>query len=200
MIMCDASFIPLEQLKKDVLDHYRELTQEDYIILRKDIEEDPQINQIFGGARPILPMGAPPRVRKDNKAFEKNIVEYAAQQMKYTDPDTIAILSRRAVDFIKALPVPPQKTPEEILKDRLMAIERHLVGYYATWILDIGLKAGLFAAIAEAEPISIEDLSWKLELTPLYVEGIHLRRDTVISQWFQGSKAAAASNGHTMHF
>ena len=30
--------------------------------------------------------------------------------------------------------------------------------------------------------------------------GIHLRRDTVISQWFQGSKAAAASNGHTMHF
>jgi hypothetical protein len=30
--------------------------------------------------------------------------------------------------------------------------------------------------------------------------GIHLRRDTVISQWFQGSKAAAASNGHAMHF
>jgi hypothetical protein len=32
------------------------------------------------------------------------------------------------------------------------------------------------------------------------IRGIHLRRDTVISQWFQGSKAAAASNGHTMHF
>jgi hypothetical protein len=34
----------------------------------------------------------------------------------------------------------------------------------------------------------------------LYDPGIHLRRDTVIPQWFQGSKAAAASNGHTMHF
>jgi hypothetical protein len=32
------------------------------------------------------------------------------------------------------------------------------------------------------------------------VQGIHLRRDTVIPQWFQGSKAAAASNEHTMHF
>src|SRR6516162_5010086 len=31
-----------------------------------------------------------------------------------------------------------------------------------------------------------------------HIMGIHLRRDTVIPQWFQGSKAAAASNEHTM--
>ena len=30
--------------------------------------------------------------------------------------------------------------------------------------------------------------------------GTHLRRDTVIPQWFQASKAAAASEGHAMHF
>ena len=29
--------------------------------------------------------------------------------------------------------------------------------------------------------------------------GIHLRRDTVIPQWFQASKAAAASDGHAVH-
>jgi hypothetical protein len=29
--------------------------------------------------------------------------------------------------------------------------------------------------------------------------GTHLRRDTVIPQWFQASKAAAASNGHAVH-
>jgi hypothetical protein len=29
--------------------------------------------------------------------------------------------------------------------------------------------------------------------------GIHLRRDTVIPQWFQASKAAAASDGHGVH-
>jgi hypothetical protein len=29
--------------------------------------------------------------------------------------------------------------------------------------------------------------------------GTHLRRDTVIPQWFQASKAAAASDGHAVH-
>ena len=30
--------------------------------------------------------------------------------------------------------------------------------------------------------------------------GTHLRRDTFIPQWFQASKAAAASDGHAVHF
>lgn len=30
--------------------------------------------------------------------------------------------------------------------------------------------------------------------------GIHLRRDTLILQWFQTSKTAAASDGHAVHF
>ena len=30
-------------------------------------------------------------------------------------------------------------------------------------------------------------------------QGTHLRRDTVIPQWFQASKAAAASDGHAVH-
>jgi len=29
--------------------------------------------------------------------------------------------------------------------------------------------------------------------------GTHLRRDTVIPEWFQASKAAAASDGHAVH-
>jgi len=29
--------------------------------------------------------------------------------------------------------------------------------------------------------------------------GTHLRRDTVMPQWFQASKAAAASDGHAVH-
>jgi len=33
----------------------------------------------------------------------------------------------------------------------------------------------------------------------LHIWGIHLRRDTVIPQWFQASKAAAASDGHAVH-
>jgi len=31
-------------------------------------------------------------------------------------------------------------------------------------------------------------------------QGTHLRRDTVIPQWFQASKAVAASDGHAVHF
>jgi hypothetical protein len=30
-------------------------------------------------------------------------------------------------------------------------------------------------------------------------QGTHLRRDTVIPQWLQASKAAAASDGHAVH-
>ena len=41
--MCDASFIPLEQLKKLLEGAPRELIQEDYIALREKIEEDNQI-------------------------------------------------------------------------------------------------------------------------------------------------------------
>jgi hypothetical protein len=37
-------------------------------------------------------------------------------------------------------------------------------------------------------------------LAPFFdVKGTHLRRDTVIPQWFQASKAAAASDGHAVH-
>ena len=32
-----------------------------------------------------------------------------------------------------------------------------------------------------------------------YISGTHLRRDTVIPQWFHASKAAAASDGHAVH-
>ena len=31
------------------------------------------------------------------------------------------------------------------------------------------------------------------------LQGTHLRRDTVIPQWFQASKATAASDGHAVH-
>ena len=33
----------------------------------------------------------------------------------------------------------------------------------------------------------------------LWLLGTHLRRDTVILQWFQASKAVAASDGHAVH-
>ena len=34
---------------------------------------------------------------------------------------------------------------------------------------------------------------------PMSHLGTHLRQDTIIPQWFQASKAAAASDGHAMH-
>jgi predicted ATPase len=38
------------------------------------------------------------------------------------------------------------------------------------------------------------------EAKALLEKGTHLRRDTVIPQWFQASKAAAASDGHAVHY
>ena len=37
------------------------------------------------------------------------------------------------------------------------------------------------------------------EQRTIHFLGTHLRRDTVIPQWFQASKAAAASDGHAVH-
>ena len=42
-----------------------------------------------------------------------------------------------------------------------------------------------------------------LDITPrgtVAIEGTHLRRDTIIPQWFQASKAATASDGNAVHF
>ena len=37
------------------------------------------------------------------------------------------------------------------------------------------------------------------EVVARVLGGTHLRRDTVILQWFQASKAVAASDGHAVH-
>jgi predicted transcriptional regulator len=39
----------------------------------------------------------------------------------------------------------------------------------------------------------------KTDYVAKQILGTHLRRDTVIPQWFQASKAAAASDGHAVH-
>ena len=54
-------------------------------------------------------------------------------------------------------------------------------------------------------PGRIKELAVKLafqqhhDLSVVVAEGTHLRRDTVIPQWFHASKAAAASDGHAVH-
>jgi hypothetical protein len=46
----------------------------------------------------------------------------------------------------------------------------------------------------------VSDALWdEAAMLETYHRGTHLRRDTVIPQWFQGSKAAAASDGHAVH-
>lgn len=46
-----------------------------------------------------------------------------------------------------------------------------IVGYQATWIADIGLKTGLFQAIADAGAgISDTDVAARLDLDPRYVQ------------------------------
>lgn len=45
----------------------------------------------------------------------------------------------------------------------------YVLGYQATWVVDVGLKTGLFQAIAEAEPIAEQTLATKLELDGRYL-------------------------------
>jgi predicted O-methyltransferase YrrM len=179
MAMCDASFIPIEQLKELLKTAERELIQEDYIALREKIEKDnPEIESKIKAVieRDRLDEyygkdGSPTDTEKEK--FEKKLVDYAAAQMEYNREEVKEKLKNTATKFLAELPSLKQKT----IKDHVLTIERHLAGYYATWILDIGLKAGLFDAIAKATSasgakpaISVEELSWQLGLTPLYVE------------------------------
>jgi len=50
-----------------------------------------------------------------------------------------------------------------------------------------------------AEVISFEEVRARKQWSTLRQQGTHLRRDTIIPQWFQASKAVAASDGHAVH-
>jgi hypothetical protein len=52
-----------------------------------------------------------------------------------------------------------------------------------------------YSKIFSDEPVPVGE-DQEIRLT---VRGTHLRRDTVIPQWFRASKAAAASDGHAVH-
>jgi trans-aconitate methyltransferase len=171
--MCDASFIPIEQLKELLSAAPRELIQDDYIALREKIEEDNQ--DIESRVKKVIESdrldayyssdGSP--IDTEKKKFEKKLVDYADAQMEYNRENVKEKLKNTARVFLGNLRSLPVKT----IKNHILTIERHLAGYYATWILDIGLKAGLFDAISKApSAISAEELSWQLGLTPLYVE------------------------------
>lgn len=173
--MCDASFIPIEQIKELLKNSQIDMVQEDYIVLRERIENENQdiedrISEVIENKRLDKFLDKYGLIRDtEKKKFEKRLVDYADAQMEYNREDIKEKLQNIAGDFIAGLLPREEKT----IKDHLLTIERHLAGYYATWILDIGLKAGLFAAIPEAEApsaISAEELSWQLGLTPLYVE------------------------------
>jgi hypothetical protein len=45
----------------------------------------------------------------------------------------------------------------------------------------------------------IKDAGYTVRTAKKVLTGTHLRRDTVIPQWFQASKATAASDGHAVH-
>ena len=64
--------------------------------------------------------------------------------------------------------MPPQELTKQAQWQRLID---NVLGYQATWIADIGLKAGMFNAIAEAGPTGIasDALASKLKLAPGYV-------------------------------
>jgi SAM-dependent methyltransferase len=170
--MCDASFIPLEFLKGKI--EIENLTQEDYIELRRQIaieysDIDGKITAVLDG------QGDPKLAQKEN--FEDRLKNYANAQMEYIKEyynKKSEFASKSLVKLKQERDRRELRRHEEpyrsLVKDRLSTIERYLSGYYAIWILDIGLKSDLFATIDETETATIEELSWRLDLAPFYVE------------------------------
>jgi hypothetical protein len=63
----------------------------------------------------------------------------------------------------------------------------------------MGVAGKTAAAATRAFVTELEAKSKEKGQDELNERGTHLRRDTVIPQWFQASKAAAASDGHAVH-
>jgi len=61
----------------------------------------------------------------------------------------------------------------------------------------IGVGSGVHDRLAELRRLG--RIRPTIEGVDVSAAGTHLRRDTIIPQWFQASKAAAASDGHTVH-
>lgn len=55
-------------------------------------------------------------------------------------------------------------------EDRLGKIVGMFAGFFGTWVMNIGRRAGLFAAIDEAGSVTAESLAKKLDYEPRYVE------------------------------
>ena len=67
-------------------------------------------------------------------------------------------------------------------------------------------KSRIAAGVATSESIRAAFASYAADSTDnlfpaagSITRGTHLKRDTVIPQWFQASKATAASDGHAVH-
>ena len=71
--------------------------------------------------------------------------------------------------------------PRDASRVRLDLVQAAVVEQIFVWYTDVSQSPSLYQV---AKRLS---------------EGTHLRRDTVIPQWFQASKAAAASDGHGVH-
>src|SRR5205814_5589749 len=90
---------------------------------------------------------------KNKNIFETNLTNYAKKQMAYNDNEVMKNLEEIAEEFLALVPTNDERAqlnaqdPQKMEKEHLLKIERYLVGYYATWIIDIGLKARLFDAI-----------------------------------------------------
>src|SRR5581483_3218488 len=46
----------------------------------------------------------------------------------------------------------------------------YMLGYQATWVIDVGLKAGLFAAVAQHAPVMDDVLAQRLGLDARYLQ------------------------------
>src|SRR5882762_3902848 len=82
--MCESTFIPLEHIRDLLAKHKKaEPTQEEYIKLRNDIENNKLV--------PDLP-GLP-----KNPVFEDRLIAYGNQQIGYNDSNVIKQLERKYV-------------------------------------------------------------------------------------------------------
>lgn len=71
-----------------------------------------------------------------------------------------------------SLAAPPGPTPEEkeATAKQLARLQDYAAGFFATWTLDLGVRKGLFAALAKhPEGLSAEFLARELDLDRLYV-------------------------------
>ena len=142
------------------------------------------------------------RLSPETQRQMANVVAVWATELSFADPSAMDIDSTVQEANIAYPSNTHLMVKMTLLVQKVWTYMKQNIPFFADFIPCVDVKAVKTKVRAYLFRDRQDAAQAQLMLQALWHEayaGIHLRRDTVIPQWFQASKAAAASDGHAVH-